>query len=182
MIAFGCPLTSEGITLEETWDAAGMRGTGSHDLVFDNVFIAESQVIGRLRQEPDAVGARERGRREGDQAVGVALIRKAIEEPLRWIATNAGQEGSIIDMLDLIWADGGFIPYSSIGGLTWREDKQITLVLMYRMRSLARRLVVPDPYYGAARRLLRGEHGPQGPHRQAGEHQTRREAERGRDR
>src|SRR5687767_8855349 len=33
---------------------------------------------------------------EGDQAVGVALIRKAIEEPLRWIATNAGQEGSII--------------------------------------------------------------------------------------
>lgn len=56
---------------------------------------------------------------------------------------------------DGIWADGGFIPYSSIGGLTWREDKQITLVLMYRMRSLARRLVVPDPYYGAARRLLR---------------------------
>jgi chaperonin GroEL len=28
--------------------------------------------------------------------VGVALIRKAIEEPLRWIATNAGQEGSIV--------------------------------------------------------------------------------------
>ncbi|CAN5731598.1 chaperonin GroEL [soil metagenome] len=27
---------------------------------------------------------------------GVALIRKAIEEPLRWIATNAGQEGSIV--------------------------------------------------------------------------------------
>jgi len=26
----------------------------------------------------------------------VALIRKAIEEPLRWIATNAGQEGSIV--------------------------------------------------------------------------------------
>jgi chaperonin GroEL len=24
------------------------------------------------------------------------LIRKAIEEPLRWIATNAGQEGSIV--------------------------------------------------------------------------------------
>jgi chaperonin GroEL len=33
---------------------------------------------------------------EGDQAVGVALIRKAIEEPLRWIASNAGQEGSIV--------------------------------------------------------------------------------------
>ena len=56
---------------------------------------------------------------------------------------------------DGIWADGGFIPYSHIGGLTWREDEQITLVLMYRMRNLARRLVVPQRYYGAARRLLR---------------------------
>src|SRR6188472_3263794 len=33
---------------------------------------------------------------EGDQQVGVELIRKAIAEPLRWIATNAGQEGSIV--------------------------------------------------------------------------------------
>jgi hypothetical protein len=56
---------------------------------------------------------------------------------------------------DGIWADGGFIPYSSIGGLSWREDKQITLVLIYRMRAFARRLVVPDRHYGAARRLLR---------------------------
>src|SRR4051812_10419053 len=33
---------------------------------------------------------------EGDQKVGVDIIRKSIEEPLRWIATNAGQEGSIV--------------------------------------------------------------------------------------
>jgi chaperonin GroEL len=33
---------------------------------------------------------------EGDQKVGGEIIRKAIEEPLRWIATNAGQEGSIV--------------------------------------------------------------------------------------
>ena len=56
---------------------------------------------------------------------------------------------------DGIWADGGFMPYSSIGGLTWREGDQITLVMMHRMRAFARRLVVPDSYYGAARRLLR---------------------------
>jgi chaperonin GroEL len=31
-----------------------------------------------------------------DQQVGVNLVRRAIEEPLRWIAQNAGQEGSII--------------------------------------------------------------------------------------
>ena len=33
---------------------------------------------------------------EGDQAVGLQIIRRAIEEPMRWIAMNAGQEGSII--------------------------------------------------------------------------------------
>ena len=56
---------------------------------------------------------------------------------------------------DGIWAESGFIPYSQIGGLTWREGEQVTLVLMYRMRNFARRLVVPERYYGAARRLLR---------------------------
>lgn len=32
----------------------------------------------------------------GDQAVGAQIIRRAIEEPMRWIATNAGNEGSIV--------------------------------------------------------------------------------------
>jgi hypothetical protein len=56
---------------------------------------------------------------------------------------------------DGIWTEAGFMPYSRIGGITWREEGQITLVLMYRMRSFARRLIVPQRYYGAARRLLR---------------------------
>jgi chaperonin GroEL len=33
---------------------------------------------------------------EGDQAVGLQIIRRAIEEPSRWIAQNAGHEGSIV--------------------------------------------------------------------------------------
>jgi chaperonin GroEL len=33
---------------------------------------------------------------EGDQAIGLQIIKRAIEEPMRWIATNAGQEGSIV--------------------------------------------------------------------------------------
>jgi len=32
----------------------------------------------------------------GDEQVGVNIIAKATEAPLRWIATNAGQEGSIV--------------------------------------------------------------------------------------
>jgi chaperonin GroEL len=32
----------------------------------------------------------------GDEATGVDVVRKAIAEPLRWIATNAGKDGSVI--------------------------------------------------------------------------------------
>jgi chaperonin GroEL len=33
---------------------------------------------------------------DGDQKVGVDIVRRAIESPMRWIATNAGQEGTIV--------------------------------------------------------------------------------------
>src|SRR6476619_5767451 len=32
----------------------------------------------------------------GDQQIGVNIVARAIEEPMRWIATNAGHEGSIV--------------------------------------------------------------------------------------
>ena len=32
----------------------------------------------------------------GDQQIGVNIVARAIEEPMRWIASNAGQEGSIV--------------------------------------------------------------------------------------
>ena len=33
---------------------------------------------------------------KGDEAVGVDIVRKAVEEPIRWIAINAGRDGSVI--------------------------------------------------------------------------------------
>jgi chaperonin GroEL len=33
---------------------------------------------------------------DGDQLVGLQIIKRAIEEPMRWIAINAGEEGSIV--------------------------------------------------------------------------------------
>ena len=63
---------------------------------------------------------------------------------------------------DGIWADSAFIPYSEVGGISWREgEHQVTLVIVSKLRNLARRLIVPGDKYGAARRLLRdkiGEH------------------------
>ena len=31
-----------------------------------------------------------------DESIGVRIVRRAAEEPLRWIASNAGQEGNIV--------------------------------------------------------------------------------------
>ena len=33
---------------------------------------------------------------DGEQQLGVQIIARAVEEPLRWIATNAGQEGAVV--------------------------------------------------------------------------------------
>jgi hypothetical protein len=64
---------------------------------------------------------------------------------------------------DGVWMEDGFMPYANIGGLSWREEaqgpqgqtSQITLLLIPRMKRLARRLIVPHEHYGAARRVLR---------------------------
>jgi chaperonin GroEL len=42
------------------------------------------------------VKALEKLKLEGDQLVGLQIIKRAIEEPMRWIAINAGEEGSIV--------------------------------------------------------------------------------------
>ena len=55
-----------------------------------------------------------------------------------------------------IWADTVFIPYNEVGGISWREgEHQVTLIVISRLRNLARRLSVPVEHYAAARRLLR---------------------------
>jgi hypothetical protein len=56
---------------------------------------------------------------------------------------------------DGIWAENGFMPYGQIGGLAWREGEPLTLVLVSRLRQMARPLIVPSVHYGAVRRLLR---------------------------
>jgi len=63
---------------------------------------------------------------------------------------------------DGIWADSVFIPYTEVGGVSWREgEHSVSLIVISRLRNLARKLVVPPEHYGAARRVLRdkiGEH------------------------
>ena len=44
----------------------------------------------------NALPALERLKLEGDEATGVAILKRALEEPLRRISTNAGKDGSVI--------------------------------------------------------------------------------------
>jgi hypothetical protein len=56
---------------------------------------------------------------------------------------------------DGVWADSGFMRWSQISAVSWKEDPGITLILISRLRQIARPLQVPGHLYGAARRLLR---------------------------
>jgi hypothetical protein len=59
-----------------------------------------------------------------------------------------------------IWADTMFIPYNEVGGISWREGEHAaSLIVISRLRNLARKLAVPAEHYGAARKLLRDKIG-----------------------
>jgi chaperonin GroEL len=47
-----------------------------------------------LRSRPDIDGVVKS--LSGDEATGASIVRKAVEEPLKWIAFNAGLEGSVV--------------------------------------------------------------------------------------
>lgn len=56
---------------------------------------------------------------------------------------------------DGVWSDSVFMRWGQIEGVSWRESKEVTLVLVMRGRELARTLRVPGEMYGEARRVLR---------------------------
>ena len=48
ILGMGLPTTSDGLRVIETWDTLGMRGTASHDVQLDDVFVSDAQVGARL--------------------------------------------------------------------------------------------------------------------------------------
>jgi alkylation response protein AidB-like acyl-CoA dehydrogenase len=51
VLQFGVPMNTDGVSIVETWDTLGMRGSGSHDVVFDNVFVPDAAIA--ARRKPD---------------------------------------------------------------------------------------------------------------------------------
>lgn len=50
VLHFAVPMTAQGIAIEPTWQAMGMRGTGSHDVVLSNVFVPDAAIALRREQ------------------------------------------------------------------------------------------------------------------------------------
>lgn len=50
VLHFAVPFSAEGVTILDTWDTMGMRGTGSHDVELKAVFVADAAVSGRRPQ------------------------------------------------------------------------------------------------------------------------------------
>lgn len=50
VLHFAVPLKADGVKLLDTWRVMGMRGTGSHDLELDGVFVPDAAVSGRRPQ------------------------------------------------------------------------------------------------------------------------------------
>ncbi len=44
VLHFAVPMTAEGVRIERTWDTLGLRATGSHTVVLDEVFVPEAAV------------------------------------------------------------------------------------------------------------------------------------------
>lgn len=60
----------------------------------------------------NAVGVLDKVACEGDECTGVNILKKAVEEPLRWIAINAGKEGSVV--VDTVKKSGEGIGYDAV--------------------------------------------------------------------
>jgi alkylation response protein AidB-like acyl-CoA dehydrogenase len=61
LVLFGLPRDTPGLSFVDSWDTMAMRGTGSWDVVFDDVFVPDIAVqAGRAGDRPEWEGAAER--------------------------------------------------------------------------------------------------------------------------
>jgi alkylation response protein AidB-like acyl-CoA dehydrogenase len=49
VLQFGVPMSAAGVSVKETWDTMGMRGTGSHDVMLEDVFVPDAAIGARRK-------------------------------------------------------------------------------------------------------------------------------------
>ena len=84
--------------------------------------------------------------RSGDEATGVAIVRSASTAPLRWIAANAGFEGSVVvaKVREMGWGQGFDAEAGSYGDVAARgivDPVKVTRSAIVNAASIARMLL-----------------------------------------
>lgn len=51
-LQFGIPMKAEGVSIVETWNTMGMRGTGSHNVKLDKAFVADAAIAAKRPSGP----------------------------------------------------------------------------------------------------------------------------------
>jgi acyl-CoA dehydrogenase len=49
VLQFGVPMNADGVSIVPTWDTLGMRGTASHDVMLDGVFVPDAAIGARRK-------------------------------------------------------------------------------------------------------------------------------------
>ncbi|MGW1676898.1 chaperonin GroEL [Saccharopolyspora sp. NPDC002376] len=85
----------------------------------------------------------------GDEATGVQLVRRALEAPLYWIASNAGQEGAVVvaKVRDLDWGSGYNAATDEFGDLVQSgivDPLKVTRSAVANAASIARMIITTE--------------------------------------
>jgi acyl-CoA dehydrogenase len=101
VLHFGVPMRADGVRIVETWRTLGMRGTGSHDVVLDRVFVPEDAVVVRRpagRWSPpfhlvfliafSLIYAVYVGVAEAARDLALSLVQKKRDDPLTQLAVG----------------------------------------------------------------------------------------------
>jgi len=86
---------------------------------------------------------------DGDEKIGVEMIRKALEQPLRNIAENAGQEGSIVvekvkQMKDTMGFDAQNLEYVDMMKAGIMDPTKVTRVALQNAASVAGLMITTE--------------------------------------
>jgi alkylation response protein AidB-like acyl-CoA dehydrogenase len=155
----GVAMKGAGVKIIETWDTMGMRGTASHDIQLDDVFVGDAQVVGRRpygRLDPLV--------REGvcfisppAGAVYYGIAAGARDEAVRTIASRKGPDGSamgndptvqrLVGLMDAKlknawWSITGVL--AEMGESFEPDDAMFATVLMARREVLESAVEVTD--------------------------------------
>ena len=99
-------------------------------------------------------------------SLGVALLNTRLDRPFLHLYGQYATAAYFILMVPLsarirlglyrdgVWADSGFLPYTHIGRMAFREQPEIVLLLVPKGRDRSLRLPVPKDEYGAVRKVL----------------------------